>query len=135
MPAMHLISVLLPAPLSPPSAVTRPEVTSRSTSRSTCTAPKLLLIPRRLSSGPVDDPAGTASCVVVDTVVFPSSAMTGDPAWLERLRGGRARPARGRTPPPSSGHAVLRAQGGVGVGADLVVARFLFRDDFLYVFR
>src|SRR4051812_5284690 len=50
---MHLISVLLPAPLSPTKAVTLPGKISKSTSRKTCTAPKLLLIPRSDSSGSV----------------------------------------------------------------------------------
>src|SRR5689334_17576467 len=38
-PAMHLISVDLPAPLSPSSAITSPRRTSRSTSVSACTEP------------------------------------------------------------------------------------------------
>jgi hypothetical protein len=42
-PATHLTSVDLPAPLSPTSAVTSPARTDRSTSCSTWTAPKLLL--------------------------------------------------------------------------------------------
>src|SRR5687767_10274340 len=50
-PAIPLIRVLLPAPLSPTSAVTWPARTSRSTPRSTCTAPKLFWMLRRLSSG------------------------------------------------------------------------------------
>ena len=48
---MPLIRVLLPAPLSPTRAVTRPGVTSRSTPCRTWTAPKLLLMPRSCSSG------------------------------------------------------------------------------------
>src|SRR5436305_6924632 len=51
MPAMHLISVDLPAPLSPTSAMTSPSRTSKSTSVSACTEPKLLLIPRTASAG------------------------------------------------------------------------------------
>ena len=43
---MHLISVLLPAPLSPTSAVTFPAYASKSTSLSTCTGPNDLFIPR-----------------------------------------------------------------------------------------
>src|SRR6185437_2377197 len=39
MPAMHLISVDLPAPLSPTSAMTSPFLTSKSTSESACTEP------------------------------------------------------------------------------------------------
>src|ERR671933_218878 len=45
MPARVLTSVDLPAPLSPTSAVTSPGQTRKSTLCSTCTAPKLLLIP------------------------------------------------------------------------------------------
>ena len=45
MPAMPLIRVLLPAPLSPTSAVTWPGRTSKSTPRRTCTAPKLFGFP------------------------------------------------------------------------------------------
>src|SRR6476646_8288279 len=43
MPATHLINVDLPAPLSPTSAITSPARTSKSTPRSACTEPKLLL--------------------------------------------------------------------------------------------
>src|SRR5437016_993817 len=41
MPATHLISVDLPAPLSPTSAMTSPSRTSKFTASSACTAPKL----------------------------------------------------------------------------------------------
>src|SRR5215212_8101493 len=51
MPAMPLIRVLLPAPLSPTRAVTSPARASKSTPCRTWTAPKLLLIPRRASNG------------------------------------------------------------------------------------
>src|SRR5438105_471665 len=51
MPAMVLISVLLPAPLSPTSAVTWPAGTSRSMSVSARTGPKFLPMPARRSSG------------------------------------------------------------------------------------
>src|SRR3954447_15339757 len=51
MPAIALISVLLPAPLSPTSAVTLPRKAVRCTSCSTWTAPKLLLMPRSSSVG------------------------------------------------------------------------------------
>src|SRR3954452_12132681 len=50
-PAIALISVLLPAPLSPTSAVTLPRKAVRCTSCSTWTAPKLLLMPRSSSVG------------------------------------------------------------------------------------
>src|SRR3954454_20739398 len=43
MPATHLIKVDLPAPLSPTRAITSPSRTSKSTSRSASTDPKLLL--------------------------------------------------------------------------------------------
>ena len=45
MPAMHLISVDLPAPLSPTSAMTSPGDTWKSTSNSAWTAPKLFETP------------------------------------------------------------------------------------------
>src|SRR5215218_11030438 len=45
MPAMHLISVDLPAPLSPTRAMTSPGDTWKSTSNSAWTAPKLLETP------------------------------------------------------------------------------------------
>src|SRR5919199_3083669 len=50
-PATHLISVDLPAPLSPTSAMTSPARTSKSASRSACTEPKLLEIFRSSSVG------------------------------------------------------------------------------------
>src|SRR5919201_4804239 len=46
MPATHLISVDLPAPLSPTSAITSPSRTSKSTSVSACTDPNDLETPR-----------------------------------------------------------------------------------------
>ena len=48
MPATHLISVDLPAPLSPTSAMTSPARTSKSTSVSACTEPKRLRDPVEL---------------------------------------------------------------------------------------
>src|SRR3954449_5325761 len=50
MPATHLISVDLPAPLSPTSAITSPSRTSKSTPRSACTDPKLLWTSRSSSA-------------------------------------------------------------------------------------
>src|SRR6266496_1707848 len=52
MPATHLISVDLPAPLSPTRAITSPFRTSKSTSVSAWTEPKLFEIPRSSSSAP-----------------------------------------------------------------------------------
>ena len=49
-PAIVLISVVLPAPLSPTRAVTCPAGMSRSTPASACTGPNVLLMPRSLSS-------------------------------------------------------------------------------------
>src|SRR5207302_196935 len=51
MPATHLISVDLPAPLSPTSAITSPSLTSKSTSVSACTDPNDFEIPRSSSVG------------------------------------------------------------------------------------
>src|SRR6266852_5519904 len=51
MPAMHLVRTVLPAPLSPQSAVTFPYGRSRSTWYSACTGPKCLSSSRILSSG------------------------------------------------------------------------------------
>src|SRR6478672_3641022 len=78
MPATHLISVDLPAPLSPTSAITSPARTSKSTAVSACTEPKLLERSRISSSG-----------VVVDVVV----AVTGILGSGEKRAGGRPRKA------------------------------------------
>src|SRR2546427_4060611 len=51
MPAMHLISVDLPAPLSPTSAITSPLRTSKSTSVSACTEPNVFVMPRSWRRG------------------------------------------------------------------------------------
>src|SRR4051812_9067480 len=50
-PATHLTSVDLPAPLSPTRAMTSPARTSKSTPRRACTAPNRLCTPRSSSSG------------------------------------------------------------------------------------
>src|SRR3954468_4348755 len=55
MPAIDLISVDFPAPLSPTSAITSPSRTSKSTSISACTDPKFFETPRQSSVG-VDAP-------------------------------------------------------------------------------
>src|SRR3954452_21779256 len=65
MPAIALIRVDLPAPLSPTRATTSPGPTSKSTSVSARTAPKLLLTPFSSSRG-VFGPA--AGCVAVASV-------------------------------------------------------------------
>src|SRR5918911_1295541 len=54
MPLTHLISVDLPAPLSPTSAITSPSRTSKSTPRSACTEPKLFETPRSSSVAVAD---------------------------------------------------------------------------------
>src|SRR5205085_8120358 len=51
MPATHLISVDLPAPLSPTSAITSPLRTSKSTSVSACTEPNDFVTPRSSRRG------------------------------------------------------------------------------------
>src|SRR5947208_9612887 len=51
MPAMHLMSVDLPAPLSPTNAITSPARASKSTSVSACTEPKAFETPRSSRSG------------------------------------------------------------------------------------
>src|SRR6059036_2713349 len=51
MPAMHLMRVDLPAPLSPTRAITDPSRTMKSTSVSACTEPNDLEIPRTSRSG------------------------------------------------------------------------------------
>ena len=50
-PAMHLISVDLPAPLSPTRAMTSPGETWKSTSKRAWTAPKLFETPRSSRTG------------------------------------------------------------------------------------
>src|SRR6267378_3167558 len=62
MPAMHLVSTVLPAPLSPHRAVTCPGGTSRSTWYRAWTGPKCLSSSRILSSG---SPVATAAVISV----------------------------------------------------------------------
>src|SRR6478752_709668 len=111
MPAMPLIRVLLPAPLSPTRAVTGPGRTSRSTPRSTCTAPKLFWMPRRLSSGSSDAITGACSVAGTDTGISSAGGMGGPGGrpWAARVwkRGSGARP--GRNGPPSWRLALLDA--------------------------
>src|SRR5450759_746269 len=88
MPAMHLIRVDLPAPLSPTSAVTSPARASNATPRSTCTAPKLLP-PLRTSR--IAGPVGT-SCTACSTVwvilELPDQGCCGRAAWWPPDRSG-----------------------------------------------
>src|SRR6267143_6673262 len=64
MPATHLVSTVLPAPLSPHSAVTFPAGRSRSTWYSACTGPKCLSSSRILRSGsPVALALATAAVI------------------------------------------------------------------------
>src|SRR4051812_30633440 len=79
MPATPLIRVLLPAPLSPTRAVTRPSRTSRSTPLRTSTAPKLFLMPRRLRIGVPRSPRGASVSVAV---------ISGEPSRSAQGRGG-----------------------------------------------
>src|SRR5579884_4364797 len=53
MPAIDLISVDLPAPLSPTSAITSPARTSKSAPRRACTEPNDFVTPRSSRSGVV----------------------------------------------------------------------------------
>src|ERR1700694_5731071 len=80
MPAMHLINVDLPAPLSPTRAITSPARTSKSTSLSACTEPKLLLIPRTASAGTTA--VGAAGLVAV----IPEERTGGDTSRRPRPR-------------------------------------------------
>ena len=125
MPAMPLIRVLLPAPLSPTSAVTWPGRTSRSTSCSTCTAPKLLLTPAQLSSGA--PPWSAAGCrrrvghgrhdTSPASVVSRWDGSTLGRGWPARR--GPARPYRAGPPRPArTGRAWCRPPANVA-GADL----------------
>src|SRR5450631_39265 len=70
MPAMHLVSTDLPAPLSPHSAVTLPDGRSRSTWYSAWTAPKCLSSSLTLRSGSVVAGAGATAamslCIIED---------------------------------------------------------------------
>src|SRR5207247_3298629 len=79
---MHLINTDFPAPLSPASAVTCPDGTSRSTPTSACTGPPFLLVPRSRRSGsalPVGGAGGgpDSTSVVAGPVASPSSRAAG----------------------------------------------------------
>src|SRR5512144_977237 len=73
---MHLMSVDLPAPLSPTSAMTSPARTSKSTSSSARTDPKLFETPRVSSLG-VTTPAGEGEAIVSVTGRSPVSRRVG----------------------------------------------------------
>src|ERR1700745_4045719 len=110
MPPMHLPEVDLPSPLSPTSAVTSPGYTDSETSRSTCTGPKLLLIPR------------TSSSAVAVT------------AFLSTDVGGGGEPEVRSPPPPGSLlDAELGALGRVVAGAQFGGGHVAVRDDVLHV--
>src|SRR5918911_237241 len=91
MPAIPLMSVDLPAPLSPTSAVTCPAQASRLTPLSTCTAPKLFWIPRRLSRGALG--VVVVWVVPVDSVMLPPSWARGPGGRGGRLAPGAPAPA------------------------------------------
>src|SRR3954462_5968011 len=119
MPAMHLIRVLFPAPLSPTRAVTSPGRTSKSTSRRTWTAPKLLLIPRRDSN---------SRCCPPEALLIASTA--------PRCPGPRARSRASRWKAWSSADALLCAGLLEGLArADLVRGGEAVGDDVLDVLR
>src|ERR1044072_8093876 len=104
MPATHLINVDLPAPLSPTSAVTSPGRTVKSTSCSTWTGPKLLLIPISSRRG---------------SLIFPPHPL-----------GGRAPTGPGGPPPGGGGgDTELGADSLEIAGADLVGLHVALVDD------
>src|SRR5262245_65772643 len=91
MPARPLISVLLPAPLSPTSAVTLPARIDRSTSRRTWTGPKLLFAPLSASRGWSLEAVDAGACgAVIVTVV--SSAGRRSRHSMVRPRAGPGKP-------------------------------------------
>src|SRR5438034_3172500 len=117
-PAIHLISTDLPAPLSPASAVTCPDGTSRSTPTSACTGPKFLLIPRSRRSGsalPVGGAGGGPGSTSVLTVPVASPSRD-----MER-RSGRIRGTRMRPDPDPTelAYARRRARAGQPARADV----------------
>src|SRR5690349_21765942 len=79
MPAMHLMSVDLPAPLSPTSAITSPARTSKSTSVSACTDPKVFDRSRISRSGV------SVTCGLRPAVEAPGGASTAEVRLLAVL--------------------------------------------------
>src|SRR6478735_4587432 len=128
MPAMPLIRVLLPAPLSPTNAVTRPGRMSISTPRNTSTAPKLLLTARSESRGAVGSATGTGSAAVIvvievstlSRVVWPIGSAS-SPNILADVRparyGAQARTTDARGPAPRHEPALSRLSGNAVLGA------------------
>src|SRR5215203_4454767 len=116
LPAIPLIRVDLPAPLSPTSAVTCPAYASKSTSCNTCTAPKLLLTARSDSSGARSWSGRTA--VVLGIVMLTAIS-------VDQFVRGCGGPAVGRAPAggasgDAGGLAGLGVLGGADVGGLLV---------------
>src|SRR5918912_3625673 len=77
MPAMHLMSVDLPAPLSPTRAITSPARTLKSTWVRACTAPNDLEMPRSSNTGPPTRGRPSSG--------RPSAAVMSDPRLLAGL--------------------------------------------------
>src|SRR5690242_890807 len=118
MPATPLMSVDLPAPLSPTSAVTSPRYASKSTSCRTCTAPKLLFTARSDRIG-CSSPTGGAVAVALGIVMLPLLPRGGLPSWRDypTWNGGPVRAGPG--PRRGSGDGCGLAGRGVLRGADV----------------
>src|SRR5207248_8734387 len=133
MPEMVLISVDLPAPLSPTIAVTCPAGTSRSMSASARTGPKFLPMPRRLSSGgscacvpPEPAPLGSVACCAGDGA-RPAGAAGRAPSAPVGVVTGSLRAGGGN--PASDLDPVRRAGGREGARAQLLRRHELVFDD------
>src|SRR4051794_14268979 len=130
MPATPLIRVLLPAPLSPTRAVTRPSRTSRSTPLRTSTAPKLFLMPRRLRIGVPRSPRGASVWVAVISRNLP-----GRRGWVDEddvVRVPAPRRPRGRQTQIRSADSCRSTHGGVLTGADVGCLLVALVDDLLH---
>src|SRR5438270_6122149 len=95
MPAMHLVNTVLPAPLSPHSAVTCPDGRSRLTWYRAWTGPKCLSRSLTWSSGSL---VATGSALAAD--ISPALSTTGERRLRPPQGGGRV--GRGLTPPHSA---------------------------------
>src|SRR6478735_7887843 len=130
MPATHLISVDLPAPLSPTSAVTSPGSATRSTPRRACTAPKFLWPPRtsRVGGG---DRSGSAGVSARTSVIVHLASSLG----CGGRGGGAGRPAPRGAGRPGSGSGDARGGARVGerLGAHVLLGRVAVGDDVLDV--